>query len=67
MIPILKILFKKNKIRSINRIEKDKRFCLNILKQLLKIIGYYLKSKTYQLIHNNKITTSTKYRINIIE
>jgi len=45
------------------RKNKDKRFCLNILRQLLQDIGYTLKMKTYPLIRNNIITSSTKYRI----
>ncbi|SVC58659.1 uncharacterized protein METZ01_LOCUS311513 [marine metagenome] len=63
MLDALKTVFKTYSIRSMARKNKDKRFCLNILRQLLQDIGYTLKMKTYPLIRNNIITSSTKYRI----
>ncbi len=63
MIPALKTVFKSYDIRSITRKGKDRRFCLNILRQLLKNIDYKLIMKTYPLIRNNTITSSTMYKI----
>ena len=63
MLDALKTVFKTYSIRSMARKNKDKRFCLNILRQLLQDIGYTFKMKTYPLIRNNTITSSTKYRI----
>ena len=63
MIPALKTVFKSYDIRSITRKGKDRRFCLNILRQLLKNINYKLIMKTYPLIRNNTITSSTMYKI----
>ena len=63
MLSALKTVFKTYDIRSMNRQHKDKRFCLNITRQLLQNIGYTLKMKTYPLIRNNIITSSTKYKI----
>lgn len=63
MLDALKTVFKTYSIRSMARKNKDKRFCLNILRQLLQDIGYTLKMKTYPLIRNNIITSSTKYKI----
>ena len=63
MLSALKTVFKTYHIRSMNRQHKDKRFCLNMTRQLLQNIGYTLKMKTYPLIRNNIITSSTKYKI----
>jgi len=63
MLSALKTVFKTYDIRSMNRQHKDKRFCLNIARQLLQNIGYTLKMKTYPLIRNGIITSSTKYKI----
>lgn len=63
MLPALKTVFKTKYIRSISRKDKDKRFCINILRQLLKTIDYKLEFKVYSLIKNNTITSSTKYCI----
>ncbi len=67
MMPALKTVFKTYNIRSISRKHKDKRFCLNILRQLLKDINYKLEAKTYSLIRNDIITSSTKYSIKKID
>jgi hypothetical protein len=63
MLDALRTVFKTYNIRSMTRQNKDKRFCLNITRQLLQNIGYTLKMKTYPLIRNNIITSSTKYKI----
>ena len=63
MLPALRTVFKTYTIRSISRKHKDKRFCLNILRQVLKDINYKLETKTYPLIRNKIITSSTKYCI----
>jgi len=63
MLPALRTVFKTYTIRSISRKHKDKRFCLNILRQILKDINYKLETKTYPLIRNDIITSSTKYCI----
>lgn len=63
MLDALRTVFKTYDIRSMTRQNKDKRFCLNITRQLLQNIGYTLKMKTYPLIRNNIITSSTKYKI----
>lgn len=63
MLPALRTVYKTYNIRSITNKRNDKRFCLNLLRQLLKDAGYYLESKTYHIIKNGKITSSTKYRI----
>ena len=63
MLSALKTVFKTYHIRSMNRQHKDKRFCLNMTRQLLQNIGYTLKMKTYPLIRNNIITSITKYKI----
>ena len=63
MIPALRTVFKSYDIRSITRKGKDRRFCLNILRQLLKNIDHRLIMKTYPLIRNNTITLSTMYKI----
>ena len=63
MLNALRTVFKTYNIRSMTRQNKDKRFCLNITRQLLQNIGYTLKMKTYPLIRNNIITSSTKYKI----
>ena len=63
MLDALRTVFKTYDIRSMTRQNKDKRFCLNITRQLLQNVGYTLKMKTYPLIRNNIITSSTKYKI----
>jgi hypothetical protein len=63
MLPALRTVFKTYTIRSISRKNKDKRFCLNILRQVLKDVNYKLETKTYSLIRNEIITSSTKYCI----
>jgi len=63
MLPALRTVFQTYHIRSITHNRNDKRFVLNLLRQLLKHMNYILESKTYHLIKDGKLTSSTKYRI----
>lgn len=63
MLPALRTVFQTYHIRSITHRRNDKRFVLNLLRQLLKHMNYNLESKTYHLIKNGRLTSSTKYRI----
>lgn len=63
MLPALRTVFQTYHIRSITHRRNDKRFVLNLLRQLLKHMNYSLESKTYHLIKDGRLTSSTKYRI----
>lgn len=63
MLPALRTVFQTYHIRSITHRRNDKRFVLNLLRQLLKHMNYMLETKTYHLIKDGKLTSSTKYRI----
>jgi hypothetical protein len=63
MLPALRTVFQTYDIRSITRRRNDKRFVLNLLRQLLKHMNYSLESKTYHLIKDGRLTSSTKYKI----
>lgn len=63
MLPALRTVFQTYHIRSITHRRNDKRFVLNLLRQLLKHMNYNLESKTYHLMKEGKLTSSTKYRI----
>lgn len=63
MLPALRTVFQTYHIRSITHRRNDKRFVLNLLRQLLKHMNYALDSKTYHLIKDGRLTSSTKYRI----
>lgn len=63
MLPALRTVYKTYHIRSITHRRNDKRFVLNLLRQILKHMGYQLESKTYHLQKNGSLTSSTKYRI----
>ncbi len=63
MLPALRTVFQTYHIRSITHRRNDKRFVLNLLRQLLKHMNYDLESKTYHLIKEGRLTSSTKYRI----
>lgn len=67
MLPALRTVFQTYHIRSITHRRNDKRFVLNLLRQLLKHMNYALESKTYHLIKDGRLTSSTKYRIVPIE
>lgn len=67
MLPALRTVFQTYHIRSITHRRNDKRFVLNLLRQLLKHMNYVLESKTYHLIKDGRLTSSTKYRIVPIE
>lgn len=63
LLPALRTVFQTYNIRSITNKRHDKRLVLNLLRQILKHMNYTLDSKTYHLINNGRITSSTKYRI----
>ena len=63
MLPALRTVFQTYHIRSITHRREDKRFVLNLLRQLLKHMNYSFETKIYHLIKNGKITSSTKYKI----
>ena len=63
MLPALRTVFQTYHIRSITHRRNDKRFVLNLLRQLLKHMNYTLESKTYHLSKDGRLTSSTKYRI----
>ena len=62
-LPALRTVYQTQEVRSITNKRQDKRLVLNVLRQLLKSMGYRLESKTYHLINNGRITSSSKYRI----
>jgi len=57
--PAIKCYYKVCELPSINKLNSNKHGCINLLKQILKIHGYYLKRFSYR---RNKMTSS-KYRI----
>ena len=63
LLPALRTVFQTYHIRSITNRRNDKRFVLNLLRQLLKHMNYLLESKTYHLMKDGRLTSSTKYRI----
>lgn len=63
MLPALRTVFQTYHIRSITHRRNDKRFVLNLLRQLLKHMNFNLESKTYHLMKDGRLTSSTKYRI----
>ncbi len=63
MLPALRTVFKTYHIRSITHRRNDKRFVLNLLRQLLKHMNYKLESRTYHLMKNGRLSSSMKYRI----
>lgn len=63
LLPALRTVFQTYNIRSITNKRQDKRLVLNLLRQLLKHMNYTLDTKTYHLINNGRITSSSKYRI----
>lgn len=63
LLPALRTVFQTYNIRSITNKRHDKRLVLNLLRQLLKHMNYTLDSKTYHLINQGRITSSSKYRI----
>jgi hypothetical protein len=67
LLPALRTVFQTYEIRSITNRRNDKHLVLNLLRQLLKTQNYKLKSKTFHLHRNNKITSSCKYIIVPIE
>lgn len=62
-LPALRTVYQTQEVRSITNKRQDKRLALNLLRQLLKTMGYGLDAKTYHLINNGRITSSSKYRI----
>ena len=63
LLPALRTVFQTYNVRSITNKRHDKRLVLNLLRQLLKHMGYRLDTRTYHLINNGRITSSSKYRI----
>jgi len=63
MLPALRTVFQTYHIRSITHSRSDKRFVLNLLRQILKHMDYILETITYHLIKDGRLTSSTKYRI----
>ncbi len=63
LLPALRTVFQTYNIRSITNKRQDKRLVLNLLRQLLRHMGYTLHSRTYHLVNKSKITSSTKYKI----
>jgi len=63
LLPALRTVFQTYNIRSITNKRHDKRLVLNLLRQLLKHMNYQLESKTYHLINQGRITSSSKYKI----